>query len=126
MIKKRKTITDEEKELFFLIAENYENYRYYAELLAKMPNEKFKIIQSVSEYCEDELEDSFGGIYISPKINPYELSHCLYDIETFKKVKNKMEAFLSDVPFIKEDKSNEFEVFELICKKCGKIKKIKL
>lgn len=119
--KENSKISNKVEKALLLLGEKDDKFGYYKDVITKMPNNRIKIISDISEYIGKELEDNLGGIYIEPEKNSYNLSHCLYDIETFRKVKNAAEEFLKDIPMVNSDKSNEFEVFEKICQKIAKL-----
>ncbi len=90
--------------------------KYYVDTFNKIKNRKIKMVNSITEYIEEDIE----GVFIRPNINFMSTSHTLYDIDTYRKLKNAAEEFLEDIPLVKDDKSNEFEVLEAICQKIAK------
>ena len=104
-----------------LIKEGEDEYAYYAKVFEKIGNKKIIIGHSIADFIGRNIGDDIGGIAIFPNENFYIHSHTVYDIETFRIVKNATEEFLEDIPMVNSDKSNEFEVFEVICKKIAKL-----
>ena len=89
---------------------------YYVNTFEKLKNRKIKAIKSFA----DDIENDLDGILILPDKNIDVHSNTLYCIETFDKIKKQIEVMLEGIPKVKEDRTNEFEVFELICKKIAK------
>ena len=95
--------------------------KYYVDIFDKFKKHKVKKIMSIAECIEKDIEEDIDAIFIKPEHNLYKYAHTLYDIETFKKIKKKAEKILEDIPIVKEDKSNELEVFSQICKKMANL-----
>lgn len=90
---------------------------YYVNIFKKIGDKKVLQIQSVADIIGNIIYDDVGAILIRPDRNENYESHTLYDIKTFKKIVNKTERFLEGIPLVKDDKSNEFYVFEKICER---------
>lgn len=110
------------KELF-LDSYNYGNFsiKYYVDVFEKIGNKRIKIIDSIAEYIgkdiEEDIREGIGGIFIRPEKNSDENVNILYDIESFKKIKEFTESFLENIPMVNDDNSNVLSVVEAICKK---------
>ena len=89
--------------------------KYYVDIFDKFKAQKVKEIKSIAELIGKDVEEDIDAIFIKPDKNLDTYAHTLYDIETFKKIKKNAEKILEDIPRVKEDKSNEYEVFEKIC-----------
>lgn len=94
---------------------------YYVNTFKKIKNKKFNIqmITSIAEY--DSIKEGTEGVLIKPDENFNDQSHTLYDIYTFKEIKKEIDLMLENIPKVKEDKSNEFEVFSKICIKVSNL-----
>ena len=98
--------------------------KYYVDIfdeLKKREKREIKEIGSIADYIGKEIESDIDGILIKPDKNIYEYAHTLYDIETFNKIKKQLENMLEGIPKVKENRTNELEVFKQICMKIANI-----
>ena len=95
--------------------------KYYVDIFDKLKKREIKEIESIADYIGKEIENDLGGILIKPDENIYKCSHTVYDIGTFKKIKKQLKNMLEDIDEVKEDRTNEFEVFKQICMKIANI-----
>ncbi len=86
---------------------------YIVNIFNHVKKETINTVESVA----DEIEDETEAVLISPNLNKNAMTHTLYDKLTFLKIKNKIDNILESIPIVNEDRSNEFEVLEQICKK---------
>ena len=95
--------------------------KYYVNTLKKIKNKEFNIqmITSIAEY--DNKKNGTEGVLIKPAENFNDQSHTIYDIDTFNEIKKEIDLMLADIPKVKEDKSNEVEVFSQICIKVANL-----
>ena len=92
--------------------------KYYVDIFDKLKKREIKEIESIADYIGKEIENDLGGILIKPDKNIYdEEAHKLYDIDTFNKIKKQLENMLENIDEVKEDRTNELEVFKQICMK---------
>jgi len=89
--------------------------KYYVDIFDKLKKREIKEIESIADYIGKEIENDLGGILIKPDKNIYEEAHTLYDIDTFNKIKKQLENMLENIDEVKEDRTNELEVFKQIC-----------
>lgn len=85
--------------------------RYYTKLFNEINCKKIQTIENITE----PINSSATAVLIKPKKNIDEFSHTLYDINTFNRIKRVSDELLSNIEDVKQDKSNEFEVFQKIC-----------
>lgn len=83
------------------------SYEYYIRIFDQLQGRKIQVIRDMSE----EVEEGAGAVLIVPEVNNYQFSHTLYDIETYRKIKNRINEILEGIEEVKKDKSNEFDVF---------------
>ena len=95
--------------------------RYYIDIFDNLKNRKIRKIKSIADYIEKDIEEGLEAVFIKPNNNLVEQTHTFYDIETFKKIKEEIENIIEDIPKVKDDKSNEFEVFKQICIKIANL-----
>ena len=89
--------------------------KYYVDIFDKLKKREIKEIESIADYIGKEIENDLGGILIKPDKNIYKETHTLYDIDTFNKIKKQLENMLENIDEVKEDRTNELEVFKQIC-----------
>lgn len=99
----------------------FKEYNYYVNVLKKLKGKKIMTIESIADFNAKEAKDNgIEAVLIKPKVNLSPIVHTLYDIDTFNDIKEQMDLFLEDIPEVKEDRSNEFEVFRKICIKAAR------
>ena len=87
--------------------------RYYTKIFNGLKCEKIQVIDNITE----PVDNTSSAVLIKPDKNIYAYSHTIYDIETFYKIKRAANELLSEIEDVKPDKSNEFEVFQKICRR---------
>ena len=90
---------------------------YYIRILDNLNGRRIQVISDASE----EVEEGVGAVAITPQENNNGFAHTLYDIETYRMIKNKINDLLDGIEEVKPDKSNEFEVFMKIYIKLGEL-----
>ena len=95
-----------------------EECAYYTKIFAKLNGRRIQIVNDISEEIDEE---NVGAVLIIPKENNYEFSHTLYDIVTYKLIKERVREILKDVEELNSNRDNEFEIFMKIYIKLGKL-----
>ena len=87
--------------------------KYYTKLFNTIRVDRIQVVENITE----PIDNSTSAVLIKPDKNIDVYSHSLYDIDTFNKIKGAANKLLSDIEDVKPDRSNEFEVFQQICRK---------
>ena len=90
---------------------------YYVEIFENLKGRTIQVINDISEPIREDV----GAVLIMPKENEFEHSHTLYDIETYKRIKTRVNEILEDIEELNQDRSNEFDIFMKIYLKLGKM-----
>ena len=90
---------------------------YYTRIFDQLQGRRIQVVRDASE----EVEEGVGAVLINPQENNDRMVHTLCYIETYRKIKRKINKILDGIEEVKPDKSNEFEVFMKIYIKLGEL-----
>lgn len=81
----------------------------YSSLLNDISKKEVLFINDISELKDDINEQKYGAVFIAPKENLDFMMNTIYSIDEIKKIKNKVDEILCDIP--ENDGTNELEIF---------------